>query len=214
MVSVFLTAAVLAVRSDKAMYIGGTLSGLREKTEGPVTSNSMTHLKVCAVSLMWLGTFAVAAGQVQRAHAGCPDTDRVVYSAATAEVMQEVSIASMDASSMKAAIRGLEARKSLHGTAAYFVRKPDTTQNGPWTTTVYIRGNEARPIDLAIRFSNHASYGVLASWLSEKLLFLQVWRGRIVSTDLILDVDAKQFVYREAANYGILIRPCDSRPKK
>lgn len=168
----------------------------------------------CVVSLMWLGILCSTAAQVQNPQTDCPESDRVSFSAPTPEAMQGVTVASMSASSMNAAVSGLNAEKSPHGTAAFFVRRPDTNLRGPWTTTVYVRGNTARPIDLSIKFSNHASGGVRANWVNEKLLFLQVWRGRIVSTDLILDVEAKQFVYREAANYGILIQPCDSRPKK
>jgi hypothetical protein len=174
----------------------------------------MEQLRICVVWLVSLGTFCSAAGQVQRSQGDCPESDRVSYSAPTPEAMHEVSIAPLSASSMNAAISGLDAEKSPHGTAAFVMRRPNTTQSGPWTTTVYVRGNAARPIDLSIKFSNHASGGVRATWLNEKLLFLQVWRGRIVSTDLILDVEAKLFVHREAGNYGILIQPCDSRPKK
>ena len=63
-----------------------------------------------------------------------------------------------------------------------------------------VRGNAARALDLSVTFLNHASGGVRANWLNERLLFLQAWRGRIVSTDLILDVEAKEFVHRDTAN--------------
>ena len=79
--------------------------------------------------------------------------------------------------------------------------------------TVYVFGNRARPLHLSIQFAHHTSVGVRANWINEKLLALQVWRGRIVSTDLILDVEMAKFISREAANYGVLIQPCGERSK-
>ena len=82
---------------------------------------------------------------------------------------------------------------------------------GPWTTTVFVGGNLTRPIGLSITFSDHASYGVDAAWMNEKLLFLRVARGRIISTELILDVEAGKFIYVETADSSMLIVPCDQK---
>jgi hypothetical protein len=35
-----------------------------------------------------------------------------------------------------------------------------------------------------------------------------VWRGRIASTDMILNVDTGQVIYEQDANYNSLIIPC------
>jgi hypothetical protein len=128
--------------------------------------------------------------------------------------LKQISIDALSRTAVDAQVRGLGPTDSPQGTAAFFLGTPTTTEPGPWSTTVYIRGNAARPISLAVRFSDHGSGGVRAQWLNEKLLFLQVWRGRIVSTDLILDIETQKFVYQESANYAVLILPCDSRPRK
>jgi hypothetical protein len=50
--------------------------------------------------------------------------------------------------------------------------------------------------------------GIQSDWLNEKLLFLRVWLGRIVSLDMILDVDNGVLVYFEDATHDDLIQPC------
>jgi hypothetical protein len=88
------------------------------------------------------------------------------------------------------------------------MREPDTTKPGPWSTSIEVVGNKARNLRLRLRLSNHISGGVRANWLNEKLLWVQVWRGRIASTDMILDVDTGRFIYQQDANYNSLIVPC------
>jgi hypothetical protein len=102
-------------------------------------------------------------------------------------------------------------RRSPQGTAAYVVREPDTNEPGPWTTEIEVFGNKGRPIHLKIRISDHTSGGVRTRWLNEKLLWLQMWRGRIVSTDMILDIDTRRFIYQEDANYNGLIVRCSMK---
>jgi hypothetical protein len=175
----------------------------------------MTH--ILRVTLAVPPALAVLLGGVATAHqvpksaTDCPESDRVQYSPAPPEALRDVDVSSLDMAAFKQAVQGLDPQKSPHGTVSYFIRAPDFMKRGPWTTTVYVMGNEVRPVRLAVRFSSHANGGVRASWINEKLIALQVWRGRIASTDLILDVDTQQFIYQEAANYGILIQPCDSR---
>lgn len=48
-------------------------------------------------------------------------------------------------------------------------------------------------------------------WISEKLVHFNVSWGRVVATDLILDVDTWTFVSAEDANYGLLILSCDEK---
>jgi hypothetical protein len=166
------------------------------------------------VVLLCVATALTVSGQGLKRRADCPQSDRVIYSAAAADAMQNISVEAVSAAVFDNQVRGLESEQSTFGTATFFIRKPDTTRPGPWNTAVFVRGNAARPISLAITLTDHATYDVRVRWLNEKLLFLQVWRGRIVSTDLILDVETRQFVYREAANYNALIVPCEDRGKR
>ncbi|HKQ37634.1 MAG TPA: hypothetical protein VJ063_06110 [Verrucomicrobiae bacterium] len=72
---------------------------------------------------------------------------------------------------------------------------------GPWTTRLYIF-DLANPWQcLVIAARDHANGGVQYEWLSEKLLFVRCWWGRIVSTDFLLDIDTARSVYIEDANY-------------
>jgi len=41
-------------------------------------------------------------------------------------------------------------------------------------------------------------------WLTEKLVFMRAWWGRLVATDLIYDVERERFVYDEALTDGSL----------
>ncbi len=99
-----------------------------------------------------------------------------------------------------------EEQTSPQGTKRLVKTGPDYMKSGPWTTTVFIVVPDAQPIELS--FLDHGNGGVQVQWLSERLLFARVWWGRIVSTDLILDVEKSAFLYREMANYGDLVEPC------
>jgi hypothetical protein len=78
---------------------------------------------------------------------------------------------------------------------------------GPWTTRVYV-GSGDQEAGLVLTAVDHASGGLNVRWMNEKFLYGQVWWGRIYSTDFILDVEARKFIYREMAHYGELIEPC------
>jgi len=95
---------------------------------------------------------------------------------------------------------------SPQGTRWRITVPPDTTKPGPWTTHVYV-GATGRT-DLELVFVDETNGGVELKWLNEKLLYGQVWWGRIYSTDFIFDAEQRVFVYREMAHYGELIEPC------
>ncbi len=62
-----------------------------------------------------------------------------------------------------------------------------------------------------LTFLDHANGDVKLQWLNEKLLYGSVWWGRIVATDFIFDVERKTFIYREMADYGAIVQPCQGR---
>ncbi len=84
---------------------------------------------------------------------------------------------------------------------------PDTTKPGPWTTRVYLGIGKSSP-DVELRFVNEANGGVDVHWLNDKLIFGEVWWGRIYATDFIFDLEQRKFTYREMAHFGELIEPC------
>jgi hypothetical protein len=96
--------------------------------------------------------------------------------------------------------------KSPQGTRWFTANKPDFTKNGPWTTNVLVGDQNGTLMKLV--FPNHGSSGVTTRWINDQLLFLSVWPGRIVSIDLILNVETAKFIYSEKANYRLLTQPC------
>lgn len=82
----------------------------------------------------------------------------------------------------------------------------DYMKPGPWTTRFYI-GSGEHQTHLVLTVLDHGNT-ISAQWVNEKLLFGQVWWGRIYSTDFIFDAEQGKFIYREMAHYGELIQPC------
>jgi hypothetical protein len=84
---------------------------------------------------------------------------------------------------------------------------PDYMKAGPWSTTIYI-GSDVGSEVLKLSFLVHANGGAEIRWLNEKLVFGKVWWGRVYSTDFVLDVQKREFLYKEMAHYGELVEPC------
>lgn len=78
----------------------------------------------------------------------------------------------------------------------------------PWDSTVYVGSLQTGKVFLEARFLDHGNT-FSVKWLSEKLLFVQIWWGRLESSDVIIDVDQGKFLYNELANYGQLVQPCE-----
>ena len=162
--------------------------------------------------LLWsVVGFLFADAQRPSASTDCPEWDRVGYTAPRRDWPGSITVEriSREARPSRGKLNSL--RRSPHGTASYIVREPDMTKPGPWVTIVDVFGNRARPIHLRIRVSDHVSPGVRTRWLNEKLLWLQAWRGRIVSLDAILDIETGRFIYEQDANYNSLIVPCSMK---
>jgi hypothetical protein len=83
--------------------------------------------------------------------------------------------------------------------------EPDRMKLGPWTTTIYFGSDRSEEVwKLTVVDNIQTDF----KWLSDKLIFGSVWWGRIYATDLILDLDNHKFIYREMAQYGDMIQPC------
>jgi hypothetical protein len=107
---------------------------------------------------------------------------------------------------------GPESRQqSPQGTRWLVAVEPDFTRPGPWVTTLAIGGNPTGGEMLRVTFSDHGSGGVRPTWLNEKLLFIQVWWGRIASSDLVLDVERAALLVAEDADLAALLGPCEPR---
>jgi hypothetical protein len=55
--------------------------------------------------------------------------------------------------------------------------------------------------------------GVEVHWINNKLLFVEVWWGRITATEMILDVESGSWIYQEVADYSQLSQCEDGSSK-
>lgn len=88
---------------------------------------------------------------------------------------------------------------------AYFfhVLRPNTSETGPWDTVLSVDNERAGLLQVVLK--SHSSSNVDVKWINEKLLFIRVWWGRVVGTDLILDVEREAFIYREQIHSGNIV---------
>lgn len=80
------------------------------------------------------------------------------------------------------------------------VIRPDAIREGPWDTKVFVDNEGDRPIQIDV--VNHNNYPVEIRWINEKLLYIQVWWGRILGTYLIYDVEKEAVLAKEMIKDG------------
>jgi hypothetical protein len=76
---------------------------------------------------------------------------------------------------------------------------PDTAKKGPWNADILVFTE--RDYLVRVRFRD-IHYCRNIGWVNEKLLRIRVWWGRICATDLIIDVEREQIIYREMVEEG------------
>ena len=165
----------------------------------------MKRSSVLVVGLVLLSSGSAPGGPASDPATDCADLDLVTYQAASAERLQRIEIA-RDVP-REDAVAGLEAVRSPQGTARLLIARPDTSKPGPWATQIYAVGNAARPLRLSVRFHDHV-HQVRTHWINEKLVHFQVWWGRLLATDVILDLETAKVLHAEDANHGLLVVPC------
>jgi hypothetical protein len=142
----------------------------------------------------------------------CPELDLVQYAEPRELLRERVVIESQTDSAGRMGVhRRFEEMRSPFRTARALVSPPDFKQNGPWTTVVAIRGNQVRDLELLITIRDHGSGGVKLRWLNEKLLWFKVWWGRVIATEIVLDVETGEFIYFEEADYVRIALDCEKK---
>lgn len=174
-------------------------------------------MKIQVLIVLVVSLFAatsIAAQQSPPVADDCKDLDVVNYAPPASVLLKEriVIRKATDTVVPSPAITEGAEKSSPQGTARLiFLDQPNVMKKGPWNTKARIVGNKAHSVDLMIEFRDHANQAVHADWLNEKLLFLRVWWGRLVSTDLILNVETGVPVYAEEASYHTIVMPCDEK---
>jgi hypothetical protein len=75
----------------------------------------------------------------------------------------------------------------------------DAPANGNRAITVFTERSPALQLTLV---QADCRYPGEARWMNEKLLFVRVWWGRVLGSDLILDVETEQLLYHELLHDG------------
>jgi hypothetical protein len=79
--------------------------------------------------------------------------------------------------------------------------EPDYMKPGPWNSTLLVGDHVHEKPFLRIDVREHGNT-FNAQWLNEKLLFIEVWWGRIHASDIIVDVEKRQIIYHEFGDYS------------
>lgn len=89
------------------------------------------------------------------------------------------------------------------------IAEADYSKPGPWITQVDIVSAYG---SLQLSLIDHATYSPSVTWVTEKLLLVQVWWGRIVGTVALLDLSNNSWVYREMFYPAELVNHISPRP--
>lgn len=142
----------------------------------------------------------------------CPEYDLIEYTEVRDLLRDRVVLeTTSDIGGRFPSLRRFEEIPSPYRTARALISRPDTTQQGPWTTVLTVRGNEVRSLDLLITFKDHGTGGVRARWLNEKLMWFRVWWGVVVATELLVNVEDAEILFFEESDYRQLLLSCEEK---
>lgn len=85
----------------------------------------------------------------------------------------------------------------------YMILFPDTSKaNCPWDTIVSIYNEKDYLVQ--IRIKDHSNSFPKIQWINEKLLYIEIWWGRVIGTYMIFDVEKEKTIYREMIQDGTI----------
>jgi hypothetical protein len=179
----------------------GNFDSGRSVQEGYGEMSGLTRRRLRILVVLGVGMYSSAAAQTLP---NCGDR-KVQYSTFDARYSKRIVLeATTDA---KVLVEDSQKQYSPQHTMWQVNVQPNYMNSGPWTTVVYI-GSSGSHEALKLSLIDHSNGNAVVQWLSEKLLFVRVWWGRIYSTDFILNVQKREFVYKKMASYGDMIQPC------
>ncbi|MBI4823691.1 MAG: hypothetical protein HY805_05620 [Nitrospirae bacterium] len=98
-------------------------------------------------------------------------------------------------------LREKERNYSPNGAYWFVVYSPDIMEPGPWSTE--IRVFNERDYIIKIELIDHAAtYTTTIKWINEKLIYIELWWGRVLGTYFIFDVEKEKVVIREMVHDG------------
>ncbi len=146
-------------------------------------------------TLVLLGTPAPSVAQHFHTSPACWEAPRRFHAGPVGEDLQvRITLDRVEGSLLEE-----EATLSPNKAYAFHLKRPDTTQPPPWQAEVLVFIE--RDYLVRLRFTDVHQLGKVA-WINEKLLFVNVWWGRIAGTDFILDIEREAILYEEMFEWG------------
>ena len=131
-----------------------------------------------------------------------PRQDAVSYSPPSSTSLQKIKIERVSLTGEQLAkLAFLPKEITEFGSRWLVEEKPDTMRAGPWDTRLYIFDSADTNRCVRVELLDHASYEIRQAWLNEKMLFVEVWLGRIAWTDFVLNTETLRFAYIEDGRY-------------
>ena len=122
----------------------------------------------------------------------------VTYSKPSSESLQKIKIERISLTGEQLVkLASLPEDKREISSPLLIEEKPDTLRNGPWNTRLYIFNSADTNQCVRVELFDHASYDVRRTWLNDKMLFVEVYWGRIAWTDFVLNTETLRFAYIE-----------------
>src|SRR5262249_9049788 len=106
-------------------------------------------------------------------------------------------------------LHGAKEVTSPHQTARLLIHEEPEESGGDLGTTIYFLTRSPTPKAVKATFRHHGR-DVRSRWINEKLAFVELWWGRVRSTELIVDVEKGGSIYMQDADYfGMTLPPCE-----
>lgn len=169
-----------------------------------------TRIFVLAASLLLSAQSNAEVGQAQDG-AQCNRLDQVGYEAVNPDRLRDIELVRVEPrSAQQEAIRLRDVIEivSPHRTARLLVHAGEDGDRRS-RTTIYFFTQSPEPSAMRATFRNHRNE-VRPRWINEKLAFVEVWWGRVRSTELIVDVEKGTSMYMQDADYfGMTLPRCE-----
>jgi hypothetical protein len=173
---------------------GNAMAYLTTFNMRPITGwGVLRHMHLGKYSFLWLLTFltVVAVGADGQFHTS-PDRwkePRLYHCPFDEEFASRISLG-------RCAVPDTLPERHMAGNQAYWFAtiSPDRTKPVPWNTEVLVYDERDYLVRIQLRDVHYCGD---IGWVNEKLLRIRVWWGRICGTDLIVDVEREQIIYKE-----------------